>query len=312
MQLSILTKLTTGDGRREIRELFDRMERKHLVATVLAILGTIYIFAPMYSGLTTAFKTNEGFVATLPLEPPPPEHFTITPWIEAGEVLAWAIWNSLVMTIPAMFFSAVLGSLAAYGLTMVDWRGQIGLMLLFVVAVFQPKQGVLVPLSQFWTWVDLDGILESLGLYALGLDPKYATILVLIITHTAYGIPICTLLFRGYYLTIDHDLIEAARIDGASIYGIYREIVAPLSYPMFMVVFIFQFTMIYNEFLYALILVRGSSPDRGAPVTLTLNELASTLDVVFNIIMAGAFIAAIPTIIVYILFGEQFAKGVEY
>lgn len=299
--------------RADLKETLERADRKHAVAYLLAILAAIYIFTPMYSGLTTAFKTGDGFVETLPVELPTPEYFTVAPWVEAGEVLAPAILNSLVMTIPAMFLSAVLGSLAAYGLTMVDWRGQVVLMVLFTCAVFQPKQGVLVPLSQFWTWVGLEGIMADLGLFALPLlAEKHATILELVITHAAFGIPICTLLFRGYYLTIDHDLIEAARIDGASIFSIYRNIVVPLSYPMFMVVFIFQFTQIYNEFLYALILVRGSNPGQGAPVTLTLNELASTLDVVFNIIMAGAFIAAIPTILVYILFGEQFAKGVQY
>ena len=106
--------------------------------------------------------------------------------------------------------------------------------------------------------------------------------------------------------------MEAARIDGAGIYAIYRHIILPLSYPMFMVVFIFQFTQIYNEFLYALILVGGSDPSAGAPVTLALAELNSGFSQNWNNQMAGAFITAIPTLIVYIAFGEQFAKGVKY
>jgi glucose/mannose transport system permease protein len=119
-------------------------------------------------------------------------------------------------------------------------------------------------------------------------------------------------LFRGSYLTIGQDIVEAARVDGASLYSIYWNIIRPLSYPMFMVVFIFQFTTIYNEFFFGLILTGGTEAAVGAPVTLGLQELNSGREALFNVEMAGALIVALPTLVVYLLFGEEFARGVRY
>lgn len=281
------------------------VERKHVVAGVLSVLLLIYFVSPLYTALVTAFKTQTGFLTTSPITPPG-EHFTVDTWLAAWETLAGTMLNSLVMTVPAMFLSAVLGSFAAFGLTMVDWRGQVAVVVLFTLSLFLPKQAIAVPLAQFWRTIPLEAFLGWL------LTDRYITLVELIITHTAFGTSICTVLFRGYYLTIGQDIIEAARVDGANLLSIYRHIVLPLSYPMFMVVFIFQFTQIYNEFLYALILVGGSDPSTGAPITLALAELNSGFSQNWNNQMAGAFITAIPTIIVYILFGEQFAEGVKY
>uniref|UniRef100_UPI0012AB6D88 carbohydrate ABC transporter permease n=1 Tax=Halococcus agarilyticus TaxID=1232219 RepID=UPI0012AB6D88 len=186
-------------------------------------------------------------------------------------------------------------------------------MALFVAAAFLPKQAIIVPLSRFWSIVDLQMLLSNIGpfdLFALPwIQPYYATILELIVTHTAYGISICTLLFRGYYLTIDNQLIEAARIDGAGLVSIYRKIILPLSYPMFAVVCIFQFTQIWNEFLYGLVLTGGGN---AAPATVALNNLNSGFAQLYNRQMAGAFVVALPTLLVYLLFGDQFVKGVQY
>lgn len=312
MQLTALLQATTNAFER-LAVWRDQMNRKHAVATALAVVLGVAFLSPLWGGLTTAFKTGSGFVTTTPLTPPTPGIFTLQPWGEAWATIGPSLGNSLMFTVPAMLLSAVLGSIAAYGLTMVDWRGQVAVMTLFIAAIFLPKQGLLLPLSRFWTAVDLAGLLESIGYFGLPFaHPKHTTIIQLIVTHACFGISICTLLFRGYYLTIDDDILEAARIDGASIFSIYRNIILPLSYPMFMVVFIFQFTQIYNEFLYALILVGGSNPDTGAPVTLALAELNSGFSQNWNGQMAGAFVTAIPTLIVYLLFGEQFAKGVEY
>ena len=313
MQLTTLIRIITGSSDVSVREQLSGLSRKHIIATVLTGLAALFYLSPLWGGLTTAFKSQSAFIKTIPLAPPPAGEITFGSWAVAWQTLEPALWNSLLITIPAMVFSAALGSLAAYGLTMIEWRGQVALMSAFIAAIFLPKQGILLPLSQFWNMVDMQSILASIGYFELPFaDPSHATLLVLIITHSAYGISICTLLFRGYYLTLDQELIEAAEIDGANIYAIYRNIVLPLSYPMFMVVFIFQFTQIYNEFLYALILVGGSDPSTGAPITLALAELNSGFSQNWNNQMAGAFITAIPTIIVYILFGEQFAEGVKY
>lgn len=292
--------------------LWDRETRYKISVYALTIVGILAYLLPLHGGLMTSIKTITEFSQSLPMAPPSPGGFTLGPWVAAIDILGPSMINSFAFTVPAMVFSAVLGSLAAYGLTMVDWRGQVGLMALFVAATFLPKQAIVVPLSRFWSIVDIHAILANLGplnVWNLPFVHDYhATIIELIITHTAYGISICALLFRGYYLTIDQELMEAARLDGASIYQIYREIIVPLSYPMFAVVLIFQFTTIWNEFFYGLILSAGGE---AAPVTVTLNDLNSGYAQLYNRQTAGAFIVALPTLIVYLVFGDKFAEGVR-
>ncbi|WP_433627150.1 carbohydrate ABC transporter permease [Halomicrococcus sp. NG-SE-24] len=274
--------------------------RVALYAVLVALVG--FYLAPLESGLTTAFKTQAEFIRTTPFAPPSPEGFTVQPWGKAWNALEFAIVNSALFVVPATVFSAFLGSLAAYGLTLIDWRGQVGIMLLFLAGVFIPYQSVLVPLTRFWTIVDLRTLFAGIEPLASRTD-----LIELTVTHTAYGVPICTLLFRGYYQTLDEEMLEAARLDGASTARIYRRIVLPLSKPMFAVTLIYQFTNIWNDLLFALVLVSSRS---NFVVTQALNELQGSFVQQYNLQMAAAFLAALPTLLVYVLFGEQFAEGV--
>ena len=272
------------------------------VALYAVLLGMVaFYLAPLESGLMTAFKTPDGFRTTTPFALPPLGEFTVSAWGTAFERLSAGLLNSAMMAVPATVLSALFGSLAAYGLTNLRWRGQIGVLLLFVAGVFIPYQAVLVPLTQFWSFVDLGGrsslafVANNEGLINLG------------ITHVAYGIPICTVLFRSYYATIDDEMLEAARLDGASAATIYRRIMLPLSVPIFAVVLIYQFTQIWNDLLFAIVLISDPS---NQVVTVALNQLQGSFVQQYNLQMAGAFVAALPTLVVYVLFGEQFAKGV--
>lgn len=274
--------------------------------TLYAVLALLvgFFLVPIEAGLVTSFKTTEAVTRTAPYLPPGPDGFTLQNWVAAFDALSNGLVNSLLLAIPGTILSATLGSLAAYGLTQVSWRGQLPVLLLFVAAVFIPYQAVLVPLSKFWTvYVPLQELFPILAQH-------HATLLELIITDTAYGIPICTVLFRGYYMGLSGEMIEAAKLDGASVATIYRRIVLPLSGPMFAVTFIFQFTQIWNDLLFPLILVPGAS-SQAAPVTLSLVGLGETLSGTdYGLRMAGAFITALPTLLVFILFGDQFARGI--
>jgi len=234
--------------------------------------------------------------------PPSPGGFTVEPWAAAADQLASGLGNSFLFVIPATVLSATLGSMAAYGLTAIDWRGQVAVMALFVAGVFLPYQSVLVPLTLFWSEIGLAGLLAFAPPVA-----ERASLIELAVTHTAYGVPICTVLFRAYYVTIDEALVEAARLDGASFWRIYLRIVLPLSKPMFAVTLIYQFTQIWNDLLFALILVTDRA---NYVVTLALNELQGSFVQEYNVQMAAAFLAALPTLVVYVLFGEQFAEGI--
>ena len=270
-----------------------------LYAVLLAMVA--FYLAPLESGFMTAFKTPDGFRSTTPFALPPLGEFTLSAWGTAFDRLSAGLLNSATMAVPATVLSALFGSLAAYGLTNLSWRGQVGVLMLFVAGVFIPYQAVLVPLTQFWSFVDIGGRVP------LGLVADNEGLINLGITHVAYGIPICTVLFRSYYATIDDEMLEAARLDGASAATIYRRIILPLSVPIFAVTLIYQFTQIWNDLLFAIVLVSDPS---NQVVTVALNQLQGSFVQQFNLQMAGAFVAALPTLIVYVLFGEQFAKGV--
>ncbi len=277
------------------------------IGLYLALGGLLaFYLLPIQSGLVTSIKTSEALIATQPFAPPGPDGVTLEKWEFAFSTLSHGLVNSLLFTIPATILCAILGSLAAYGLTLVKWRGQVFVFVLFIAGIFIPYQAVVVPLTQLWSqYITLE------AWFGLVLTARSATLIELIITHTAYGIPICTLLFRAQYKTMSWEMIEAAKLDGASTWKIYKRIVLPLSIPMFAVVFIFQFTQIWNEFLFSLTLI-GSVSDPAASATLILSGLGEALEGTdYPLRMAGAFITALPTLVVYLLFADKFAKGVQ-
>ncbi|GAB6879377.1 carbohydrate ABC transporter permease [Halorubrum gandharaense] len=285
----------------DLRTTATEMERSRIGLYAVLLAMVAFYLAPLESGLMTAFKTEAGFTQTTPFAPPPVGEFTFAAWQVAFERLQQGLINSALMAIPATVLSAFFGSIAAYGLTNLKWRGQLGILVLFVAGVFLPYQSVLVPLTQFWSAVDLGGRIP------LAVVADYEGLIQLSITHAAYGIPICTVLFRAYYATIDEEMLEAARLDGASAMTIYRRIVLPLSIPIFAVTLIYQFTQVWNDLLFAIVLVSDPS---NQVVTVALNQMQGSFVQQYNLQMAGAFIAALPTLVVYVLFGEQFAKGV--
>ena len=125
------------------------------------------------------------------------------------------------------------------------------------------------------------------------------------LVHTVYGLPITTLIFRNYYVDIPDSLIESSALDGAGFFTIYWKVVFPLSLPGFVVVIIWQFTQIWNEFLFAVSL---SNP-QSQPITVALAQLAGGEAVKWNLPMAGALLAALPTLLIYVVFGRYFVRG---
>jgi glucose/mannose transport system permease protein len=196
--------------------------------------------------------------------------------------------NSISLTLPAAVIAAVLGSLNGYVLSKWKFRGANLLFTLILFGMFIPYQSVLIPLVQF---------MQKIGLY--GGIPG------LVLVHVVYGIPITTLIFRNYYASVPAEVMAAARIDGADFLSIYRYIMLPLSVPGFVVVLIWQFTNIWNEFLFAVVLTNPAN----WPITVALNNLAGSQIVEWNVQMAGALLAALPTLLVYTLLGKYFIRG---
>ena len=217
-----------------------------------------------------------------------PQGINFDNFAAAWDALAPNLWNSVLLAVPAALISALLGSMNGYVLSKWRFRGSDLIFTAFLFGMFIPYQSILIPLVQFMNTIHLVGGIPGL-----------------VLVHVIYGIPITTLIFRNYYASVPTEVIESSRIDGAGFFGIYRWIILPLSIPGFAVVLIWQFTNIWNEFLFAVILSRPAT----WPVTVALNNLAGSQIVEWNVQMAGALLAALPTLVVYIVLGRFFLRG---
>ncbi|GII00731.1 carbohydrate ABC transporter permease [Planobispora takensis] len=259
------------------------------------LLAFVLIFlAPVYVLLVTSFKplTEADPSRAWAL----PETWTFEPWRVAWEKLAPGIWNSVLLTVPGALISAALGSMNGYVLSKWRFPGADIVFTLFLFGMFIPYQGVMIPLVQLL--VNLNELTGLNGVF-------YGGIPGLVLAHVVYGIPICTLIFRNYYVTIPDEVIEAARVDGATMLRTYRSVVLPLSGPAFAVVIIWQFTSLWNDFLFAVFLTGPQS----WPTTVMLNNIAGAQTVPYSQQMAAALLASVPTMIVYVILGRFFMRG---
>jgi glucose/mannose transport system permease protein len=253
---------------------------------ILIALAAVYLL-PVYMLIITGLKPiTEVDLKTMWNLPTMGIHFDN--FIAGYKQLAPNLTNSLVMVIPEALLSAFLGSLNGYLLSKWKFRNSNLIFSLILFGMFIPYQSILIPLVKFMQSIKLYGDLPGL-----------------ILVHIIYGIPITTLIFRNYYAGISSEILEAGRIDGASLMGLYRYIMLPLSAPSFAVVIIWQFTQAWNEFLFAVILTNQSH----WPVTVALNNLAGSQLVQWNVLMAATFLAALPTLLVYIFLGRYFLRG---
>jgi len=259
---------------------------KILMLVFLSIVAIFYLI-PVYVMVVNGFKeaTNVSLSRMWEL----PESLGAGGYAEAWDRLSPNLSSSIQLVIPATILSGLFGALNGYLLSKWKFRGSDVIFTLMLFGMFIPYQSVLVPLVRF---------LQEIGLY--GSIPG------LVVVHTVYGLPITTLIFRNYFANVPNELIEAARVDGAGLIGIFRQIMLPLSVPAFVVVGIFQFTNIWNEFLFGLTVV--PNPNR-QPITVALNNLSGSFAVSWNVVMAGAVLAALPTALIYFLLGKYFIRG---
>ncbi|MGQ9600912.1 MAG: carbohydrate ABC transporter permease [Anaerolineae bacterium] len=263
---------------------------------LLLVLFAILFLVPVYVLMSSSLKTFAEVQDLSRLWSPPSgfylESFRAA-WFGIPEKglrgLSRNLLNSIYLTVPATIISSLLGSLNGYVLSKWKFRGANVLFPVMLFGMFIPYQSVLIPLTQ--------------TLRAIGLG---GTIWGLILVHVVYGIPITTLIFRNYYTEVPTDLVEAARIDGAGILGVYWRVLFPLSLPGFVVVIIWQFTNIWNEFLFAVSILQNPELQ---PITVALRNLAGSQIKEWNLVMAGTLIAAIPTLLIYIIMGRYFIRG---
>ncbi|MEN9890104.1 MAG: hypothetical protein RLY78_399 [Pseudomonadota bacterium] len=275
----------------------DRFTWHRLLLWGALILFAAWFLTPLYVMLTTSLKDMDqvraGSLLSLPTSP------TLDAWRKAWSSACTGtdcgglqpfFWNSILMAVPAVMISTLIGSLNGYVLSKWKFKGSELMFALMLFGVFMPMQVVLLPMSQVLGWFGIASSLTGL-----------------ITVHVIAGIPSTTLFFRNYYIGLPDELIKAATLDGAGFWQIFRRIVLPLSVPIMVVTLIWQFTNIWNDFLYGVVFSGADSK----PITVGLNNLANTSSTVkeYNVDMAAAMIAALPTLFVYVVAGKYFVRG---
>ncbi|HEX5807105.1 MAG TPA: carbohydrate ABC transporter permease [Anaerolineales bacterium] len=260
-----------------------RVSKYWLYIPLLAM--AVFYLLPMYVMVITGFKSFDEVDLRTMWDLP--RGIAFDNFIEAFSKLAPSLGNSFLMVIPSALISSALGSLNGYILAKWKFRGADVIFPLILFGMFIPYQSILIPLVQFMNAIGVTGL------------PGLA------LAHIIYGIPITTLTFRNYYAGIPDELLEAAKIDGATMLGIYRHILLPLSLPSFVVVLIWQFTSAWNDFLFAVVL----TGNQDWPITVALNNMAGSQIIAWNVQMAGSLLAALPTLLVYIFLGRYFLRG---
>lgn len=266
------------------------------IYTLLIFFALLYL-TPFYVMLTTSFKDIEeirtGNLLALPESP------TAAAWIKAWgsactgsdcQGLAPFFWNSVNIVVPAVIISTVIGALNGYVLSKWRFRGSDILFGALLFGCFIPFQVILLPMAR---------LLAILGLAN--------TVTGLILVHVIYGLAFTTLFFRNFYVSVPTELVKAAQLDGAGFFAIFRHIFLPISLPIVVVSTIWQFTQIWNDFLFGVV-YSGSGTQ---PITVALNNLVNTSvgGKEYNVDMAAALIAAMPTLVVYIVAGKYFIRG---
>ncbi|MBX8811006.1 carbohydrate ABC transporter permease [Pseudochrobactrum algeriensis] len=267
-----------------------------LIYTLLLIFAVYYLL-PLYVMVVNSFKPLEeirqGGMLNLP------QSWTIEPWLSAWSTAQIGVQptgvkpffiNSILMVVPAVAISTIVGALNGYVLTKWSFRGSNVFFGLLLLSCFIPFQIVLIPMARILGMLGLSGSIWGL-----------------IMVHVIYGLGFTTLYFRNYYEAFPTELVRAAQIDGASFMQIFRRILLPSSGPIIVVSVIWQFTNIWNDFLFGASFSGASS----TPMTVALNNLVSSSTGVkeYNVHFAAAILAALPTLIVYIVSGRYFVRG---
>jgi len=274
-----------------------RLDLARIALYAVLFACAVVFLMPVYVMVVNSFKPldeiRSGNLMSLPID------WTVAPWLSAWSTAQIGVEptglrpffiNSFLLVIPAVVLSTLIGALNGYILTQFKFRGANLMFAAMLFSVFIPFQIVLIPMAKTLGFLGLAGTVKGL-----------------IFVNTVYGIGFTTLFFRNYYAAFPAELIRSARMDGAGFFGVMLRILLPNSTPIIVVTVIWQFTNIWNEFLFG----ASFSDFSSYPLTVALNNLVNSSTGVkeYNVHFAGAFIAALPTLIVYMVSGKYFVRG---
>jgi glucose/mannose transport system permease protein len=283
--------------------------RRMFSAPNVFLYGTLIVVAcyyalPLYVMITTSLKTMDeirgGNIFSLPTE------WTIEPWIKAWATactgincdgLSRGFWNSVRILIPSLILSIAIASVNGYALANWKYKGAELIFAILMIGAFIPYQVMLYPIVL---------VLRNIGDF-FGFQ-LYGTLGGLVIVHTIFGMPILTLLFRNYFSSLPEELFKAARVDGAGFWGIFFQIMLPMSLPIFVVAMILQVTGIWNDFLFGVIYTK---PDI-YPMTVQLNNIVNSVQGVkeYNVNMAATLLTGLVPLTIYFISGKLFVRGI--
>ena len=267
-----------------------------LIYTLLIVAATYYLL-PLYVMVVNSLKPldeiRQGQMMNLP------QTWTLDPWRSAWSTAQIGVsptgllpyfMNSFLMVIPSVILATSLGALNGYVLTKWRFRGDNYVFGLILFSCFIPFQIVIIPMATVLGFLGLSG-----------------TIAGLIFVHTIYGLGFTTMFFRNFYAAFPTELVRSAMVDGAGFFQIFFRILLPLSAPIIIVTVIWQFTNVWNDFLFG----ASFSDFDSFPMTVALNNLVNSSTGVkeYNVHFAGAILAALPTLIVYVVSGRYFVRG---
>jgi glucose/mannose transport system permease protein len=271
---------------------------RNIILYGILLLVSLYYLLPLWVMVVTSLKgmpeIRLGNIFA------PPVEVTFEPWVKAWSTactglncdgLSRGFWNSVQILVPSVLVSILIASLNGYALVNWKFKGSEVFFTILIFGAFIPYQVMLYPLVI---------LLREMGIYG--------SLTGLVIVHTIFGMPILTLLFRNYFVSLPEELFKAARIDGAGFWQIYFRIMLPMSLPIFVVAIILQVTGIWNDFLFGVVYTR---PDT-YPMTVQLNNIVNSVQGVkeYNVNMAATLLTGAVPLIVYFLSGRLFVRGI--
>jgi multiple sugar transport system permease protein len=207
--------------------------------------------------------------------------------------------NTVIVVVPAVFLTLLLASMAAFVLSRYSWRFNLLFLMIFTAGNLLPQQVIITPLFRMFLLLPLPPLLSDNGLWY---DQYFGVIAI----HVAFQLGFCTFVLSNYMKTLPQEMVEAAVVDGASVFQIYSRVIMPLVRPAFAALVVLETTWIYNDFFWALLLMKSGER---MPITSALNNLKGNFFVDNNLIAAGAIIVALPTMIVFFAAQKQFISG---
>ncbi|MGZ9275750.1 MAG: carbohydrate ABC transporter permease [Candidatus Limnocylindrales bacterium] len=294
-ELATVTRAKPFDATRERRRKRIRRAGLHAFLIVMSLIWLAPLAWAVYTSFRPYEETNRlGYVSI-------GGEYNLDNYIDSwtkGEIAKYFI-NTAIILVPAVVLVLLLASMVAFAVSRYSWRFNLALLMLFTAANLLPPQVIITPLFRMFLLLPLPPILSDDGLF-------YDEYIGIMVIHIAFQLGFCTFVLSNYMKTIPRELNEAATVDGAGVWRIYRSVIMPLTRPALAALATLQVTWIYNDFFWALILM-----DTGAkrPITSALNQLKGQFFTDNNLVAAGALIVALPTLIVFFALQKQFVRG---